>query len=169
MQPREREENFQYDLFRSRLDQIINVDHELVKLSEAMDWSYLEKENAKFYKEEGRPGVNARMMVGLHILKAMYNLSDEGVCERWVYDPYFQYFCGENYFCHTLTMERSSMSHWRKRVGKGFCETLLQESLMAAYKTGALKGKDLKCVVVDTTVQPIKPKLCLQIIRQAIS
>ena len=98
--------------------------------------------------------MNARMMVGLHILKAMYNLSDEGVCERWVYDPYFQYFCGENYFCHTLTMERSSMSHWRKRVGKGFSETLLQESLMAAYKTGALKGKDLKCVVVDTTVQP---------------
>ena len=37
MQPREREENFQYDLFLSRLDQIINVDHELVKLSEAMD------------------------------------------------------------------------------------------------------------------------------------
>jgi hypothetical protein len=26
------------------------------------------------------------------LLKHIYGLSDEGVCERWVYDPYFQYF-----------------------------------------------------------------------------
>lgn len=154
MQPHRRENSPQQDLFRSRLDHIINMRHELVKLSEAIDWNYLEEQNAVFYKEEGRPGVNARRMIGLHILKEMYNLSDEQVCERWVYDPYFQYFCGEEYFCHKLLMERSSMTHWRNRVGEKFSEVLVQESLMAAHKTGALRGKDLKRVVVDTTVQP---------------
>ena len=117
------------DLFRSQLDQIINMNHELVKLAHTIDWPLLEEKNNGFYAQEGRPGVPARLMIGLHILKYMYNLSDESVCERWVYDPYFQYFCGEMYFQHKLTMERSSMTHWRKRVGEEFCKTLAQESL----------------------------------------
>jgi Transposase domain (DUF772) len=29
-----------------------------------------------------------------HLLKHIYGLSDEGVCERWVHDPYFQFFTG---------------------------------------------------------------------------
>ena len=32
--------------------------------------------------------------------KHIYGLSDEGVCERWVYDPYFQHFTGEEFFQH---------------------------------------------------------------------
>ena len=142
------------DLFRSQLDQIINMEHELVHLAHALDWDYLEERNSHFYHDEGRPGVPTRLMIGLHILKYMFNLSDEGVCERWVYDPYFQYFCGEKYFQYELTMERSSMTHWRKRVGDEFCETLVQESLHSAFKLGALKVKDVKRVAVDTTVQP---------------
>ena len=142
------------DLFRSQLDQIINMNHELVKLAHAVDWPLLEEKNNGFYAQEGRPGVPARLMIGLHILKYMYNLSDESVCERWVYDPYFQYFCGEMYFQHKLTMERSSMTHWRKRVGEEFCKTLAQESLYSAYKLGALTLKDMEKVAVDTTVQP---------------
>lgn len=142
------------DLFRSQLDQIINMEHEIVVLAQGIDWDYLNEKNSHFYNEEGRPGVTSRLMIGLHILKYMFNLSDEGVCERWVYDPYFQYFCGEKYFQHELKMERSSMTHWRKRVGDKFCETLVQESLHTAFKLGALEIKDVERVAVDTTVQP---------------
>jgi transposase, IS5 family len=154
MQPHSAADSSQNDLFRSRLEQIINMQHELVTLAEAIDWKHLEKTNASYYAQEGRPGVNTRLIVGLHILKQMYNLSDESVCDRWVCDPYFQYFCGEVYFQHTFPMERSSMTHWRKRVGEKFCETLVQESLRAAHQLGALHGKDLTKVVADTTVQP---------------
>jgi len=143
-----------YDIFRSQLTQVINMRHELVLLSQAIDWKYLEERNAEFYKDEGRPGVTARLMIGLHLLKNMFNLSDENVCERWVYDPYFQFFCGEIYFQHKLDMERSSMTHWRKRVGEKFLETLVQESLHSAFKLGALETKDVKRIAVDTTVQP---------------
>jgi|EndMetStandDraft_3_1072993.scaffolds.fasta_scaffold111601_1 transposase, IS5 family len=143
-----------YDIFRSQLTQIINMKHELVCLSKAIDWKYLEERNAEFYKEEGRPGVTARLMIGLHLLKYMFNLSDEGVCERWVYDPYFQFFCGEEYFQHKLDMERSSMTHWRKRVGEKFLENLVQESLHSAFRLGALETKNMERVAVDTTVQP---------------
>ena len=35
--PRERRETGEQDLFRSRLDQIINMKHELVRLAQAID------------------------------------------------------------------------------------------------------------------------------------
>jgi hypothetical protein len=55
-------------------------------------------------------------VIGL-LLKHIYGLSDEGVCERWVYDPYFQHFAGEAFFQHEFPHERSDLSHWRKRLG----------------------------------------------------
>jgi IS5 family transposase len=154
MRPNTQDTPQTYDIFRSQLTQIINMDHELVSLSQAIDWKYLEETNAAYYKEEGRPGVAARLMIGLHLLKYMFNLSDEGVCERWVYDPYFQFFCGEIYFQHKLEMERSSMTHWRKRVGEKFLENLVQESLHSAFRLGALETKQIERIAVDTTVQP---------------
>ena len=36
--PREKHETGEQDLFRSRLDQIINMKHELVRLAQAIDW-----------------------------------------------------------------------------------------------------------------------------------
>ena len=69
--------------------------HELVGLAQRIDWAKLDNHFGKFYSANGRPGVPTRMMVGLHILKHMYALSDEAICERWIENPYFQYFCGE--------------------------------------------------------------------------
>ena len=153
MRPHRSEESHQAELFRSHLDQIINMKHELVILGRLIDWRYLEEKFGAYYQESGRPGVKTRLMIGIHILKQMFSLSDEGVCERWVYDPYFQYFCGESFFQHKLAMERSSMSHWRKRVGEEAALAIMQESLTVALKTKAIKAQDLQKVIVDTTVQ----------------
>ena len=141
------------DLFRSRLENIIDMGHLLVRLGAAIDWAFFDDAYDAFYSEEGRPGIPTRMMVGVHILKHMFDLSDEGVCERWVYDPYFQYFCGEEYFQFELSIERSSMTRWRDRIGPQGLEKVFQESLGVAHRTGALRTKDLRRVTVDTTVQ----------------
>lgn len=154
MKPKHQEKSSVDDLFRNRLDNIINMRHELVTLSGSMDWNFLEMKLSEFYATEGRPGIPARLMVGLHILKQIYNLSDESVCERWVCDPYFQYFCGEEYFQHDFPIERSSMTHFRKRVGEEFCIALMQESLNTAHKLGALETQQMERVIADTTVQP---------------
>src|SRR5438094_463749 len=84
----------------------------------------------------------------------MHDLSDEVLCARWVENPYYQFFCGELSFCHQLPFDRSSMTHWRQRLGEEQLVALLQESLSVAHKTGALATRDLERVVVDTTVQP---------------
>jgi len=102
----------------------------------------------------GQPPLPTRLVAGLFILKHMHDLSDEVLCARWLENPYYQFFCGELSFCHELPFDRSSMTHWRQRLGEEELVALLQESLSVAHKTGALATRDLERVVVDTTVQP---------------
>jgi len=155
MRPRERRESGEQDLFRSRLDQVINMDHALVKLARTIDWRFLEEKFGVVYAEgSGRPPLSTRLMAGLAILKHSYNLSDEMVCELWIENPYYQYFCGEEFFQHRLPLDRSSMTNWRNRMGEERLQALLQESLAVATRTGAMKPSDLSRVIVDTTVQP---------------
>jgi transposase, IS5 family len=155
MRPRERRESGEQDLFRSRLDQVIDMEHALVKLARTIDWPFLEEKFGAVYKDgAGQPPLPTRLMAGLAILKHTYNLSDEGVCELWIENPYYQYFCGEEFFQHRLPLDRSSMTNWRNRMGEERLQALLQESLAVATKSGAMKPGDLARVIVDTTVQP---------------
>ena len=153
MRPKNHVATGEGDLFRARLDQIINMKHELVQLAGAIDWAWLDAEVAPLFSDKGRPASPARFMIGLLLLKHIFTLSDEQVCERWVYDPYFQHFTGEEFFQHAFPHERSDLSHWRGRLG-GKLELLLAETLRIAHATGALRTKDLARVTVDTTVQP---------------
>ncbi|MDA1098680.1 MAG: IS5 family transposase [Proteobacteria bacterium] len=153
MRPKQQERATHDDLFRSRLDQIINLKHELVVLADKIDWAWLDAQLADYFSDQGRPAEPVRFMLGMFILKHTYALSDEQVWDRWVHDPYFQYFTGEEFFQHDLPHERSGMSHWRNRIGETL-DILLQESLRVAHDTGALKKSDLARVTVDTTVQP---------------
>jgi IS5 family transposase len=153
MRPKQPRKADHDDLFRARLDQIINMRHELVRLAEKIDWAWLDAELAGCFSDSGRPGEPVRFMLGMFLLKHTYGLSDEQVWDRWVHDPYFQHFTGEEFFQHELAHERSGMSHWRKRIGDKL-DILLAETLRIAHDTGALRKRDLARVTVDTTVQP---------------
>jgi IS5 family transposase len=153
--PREKRETGEQDLFRSRLDQIVNMGHELVRLAQAIDWPVLEKRFGAVYSDgAGMPPLPTRLMAGLAILKHTFDLSDEELCARWVENPYFQYLTGEEFFRHELPFDRSSMTRWRQRMGEERIAALLQESLAVAVKSGAMKPTDTRRVIVDTTVQP---------------
>ena len=155
MKPRERHETGTQDMFRSRLDQIINMKHELVRLAKAVSWSFIETKCGAVYADgPGMPPLPTRLMAGLAILKHTFDLSDEELCARWVENPYFQYFCGEEFFIHELPFDRSSLTRWRQRMGEERIAALLQESLSVAVRTGAMAPQDTRRVVIDTTVQP---------------
>jgi hypothetical protein len=155
MRPRERRETGKQDLFRSRLDQIIDLNHALAKLARTIDWSFLEERFGAVYTDgPGQPPLPTRLMAGLAILKHTFDLSDEVLCERWVENPYYQYLCGEEFFQHRLIFDRSSLTRWRQRMGEEKLQSLVQESLAVATKSGAMKPSELSRVIVDTTVQP---------------
>src|SRR5258706_880364 len=145
----------QKDLLLPALDQIIDMGHPLVRLAALIDWKFLDDRfGAVCQPGPGQPGLPTRLVAGLFILKHMHDLSDEVLCARWVENPYYQFFCGELSFCHKLPFERSSLTHWRQRLGEEQLVALVQESLSVAHRTGALATRDLERVVVDTTVQP---------------
>lgn len=154
MHPKDARDDGSADMFRNRLDNIINPRHELVRLASAIDWSRFDKAFGDVYTDKGRPALPTRLMAGLTILKYMHDLSDPEVTARWVENPYYQHFCGELYFCHEAPFDRSSLTRWRKRLGEDKLTELIKESLATAHRVGALRLKDVHRVTVDTTVQP---------------
>jgi transposase, IS5 family len=157
----------QDDLFRPALRDIINLQHPLVRLGEEVDWGFLDQRFSSVCRVgPGQPPLPTRLVAGLFILKHLHNLSDERLCERWLENPYFQYFCGELVFRHEAQFDRSSLTRWRQRLGDEQLAALLQESLSVAHRTGAIESKDLERVAVDTTVQekaiahPTDARLC---------
>jgi transposase, IS5 family len=142
------------DLFRSELKSILNLRHELCRLAEIIDWSRFDNKFAEFFpSKKGCPAIASRMVAGLLYLKHAFNLSDEALVERWMENPYWQYFCGEQYLQHKFPIDPSSMTRWRKRLGEEGCESLLQEMLRVGVETKAVKVEDMKKVIIDTTVQ----------------
>ncbi len=76
--------NFQQNLFQTRLTDLINLEHPLVKLAGELDWSKMEFEFQNLYSEQGRPSIPIRKIAGLLLLKEMFKESDESVVERWI-------------------------------------------------------------------------------------
>jgi len=119
-----------------------------------VDWTVLDQTFGDFFPSEtGCPATPTCLVVGLFYLKATFNVFDEVLVLGWVENPYWQYFCGEQYLQHTLPIDPSSMSRWRKRLKDSGAEKLLEETIVLGLKTAVLKKKDLKKVIVDTTVQ----------------
>lgn len=132
----------------------LSPQHPLVKLAEAIDWSYFDQEfQSQVAGDIGRPQLPTRLLVGLHYLKAMYDESDESVVMKWVENPYWQYFCGELHFQHELPCHPTTLVKWRKRIGSHGMEKLLKQVLKTANQQQAFEQVELKQVTVDTTVQ----------------
>ncbi len=149
------------DLFRERLDAIIDKEHNLIRLSSLMAWSSFDEAFGKHYRPLGRPAKPTRLMVGLHYLKHMHDLSDDEVVERWVENPYWQYFWGFDFFQHRLPIDSGTMTSWRKRVGPEGMETVLSATVGVAVDAGAVKDSSWTPVSTpDLCPVLFSPKLC---------
>jgi len=144
----------QGDLFRNRLENLLNPKHELLQLSKMIPWVELEEEFSDIFGDSnlGRPGSPIRLMIGLLLLQHMHNLSDEAAVRNWVENPYWQHFCGYDFLQWNLPIDPSSMSRWRKYIGPERLGTLLSMSVSVAVKSGVVEKRDLENVIVDTTV-----------------
>ncbi len=146
--------NDQGDLFRARLDQILNRQHPLYRLANSIDWSVFDREFGPLYTENfGRPGLPIRLLAGLHYLKHAYNVSDETVVAQFVENGYWQYFCGFEYFQHEFPLDPTTLVKWRKRIGPKGMEKLLKATIDTAKSKEYVTEKHLERVNVDTTVQ----------------
>lgn len=154
MKPRSRSESGQLDLFRAWFEQLLNLDHPLCVLAGQIDWARFDAAFAECYcPDTGAPAKAIRLLVGLHYLKHAFNLSDEALVERWVENPYWQYFCGFKTMQHEVPLHPTSLTKWRQRVGEEQLLELLAETIATAQREGHATRQDLSRVNVDTTVQ----------------
>lgn len=137
----------QQNLFRPLLKVFINLDHELSLLADKIEWKYFENEFSQFYSNTGKPGMPIRLMVGSLMLKRIYNLGDETLCEAWIRDPYMQYFCGMAHFEHKFPCDPSDFVHFRKRLGESGIEKIFAYSVLIHGES----AKE-KITLSDTTV-----------------
>jgi IS5 family transposase len=106
-------------------------------------------------------------MVGLLLLKQMFNQGDETVVAAWVQNPYWQYFCGMTDFQWAVPCDPSDLVYFRQRIGEAGVQRILQVTV----RLHGEKASESE-VVVDTTVQeknithPTDTKLAHKIIRR---
>jgi IS5 family transposase len=113
-------DNSQGELFRDRLSNQINLRHELIQLSELINWEELEEKFGAIYKDSekvGQPPKPIRLMVGLVLLQNMHKISDEQAVRQWLENVYWQYFCGYDYLQWEEVVDSSSLTRFRKRIG----------------------------------------------------
>jgi len=154
MKPKQFEKSNQENLFKVRLDVICDPKDALKKLADSINWEFFDQDLGVVYTDKpGRPPLPTRLMVGIHYLKHAFNYSDEDACNELRQNPYWQYFCGLEFFEHELPFDRSSMTRWRQRMGPEKIEKLLTETFQVALRSNYVEASELKRVVVDTTVQ----------------
>jgi transposase, IS5 family len=145
-----KEKNPQLNLFQIPLKQFIDEGHELVLLSKKIGWEDLETNLSGYYCEDnGRPGIPIRLIVGVIMLRRMFNQSDESVLDRWVENPYWQYFCGEVYFRHDFPFDRTELIKFRRRIGEKGAEQILKATVSLFGDREVQEDE----VLIDTTVQ----------------
>ena len=153
MIPKDERKTPQKRLFAIDLEDLIDKRHPLAVMAERIDWKATETCFEPCYSPDaGQRGLPIRLQVGLQILKEMYALSDEVVVARWVENPYWQYFCGEQVFVHKPPMDDWTMGRFRRRIGKAGARQLVNMSIKLAESTGVVKPESFRTVVVDTTV-----------------
>ncbi len=139
---------------RTKLVDLVHPSHPLVALTVDMNWPAFDLQFGCYYSEDqGRPALPTRLLTGLHYLKYAHNLSDEATVTQFLENPYWQYFCGNEYFEHELPCHPTTLSRWRKRIGIKGSEAMLKETIELGRRKKIIPDAELSRVVADTTVQ----------------
>ena len=168
------------DLFRHRLDQMIDLRHPLAVLATRLPWSAIEGvlapklahkakpgrrvagvdlagpfegEFGAGISPAGRPRLPIRLMASLLYLKNSFNLSDEELVDRWAENVQWQYFSGMDYYEPRLPCDATQIGRFRRLLGEDGIEQLLKATIDCAVDIRAIKPAELERLIVDSTVQ----------------
>lgn len=115
----------------------LNPENRWIKLARRLPWHDLEADYAKHFKSHGRGEIalNVRVALGSLLIKEMLGLSDRGVVESVMENPYLQYFLGFKTFQTEVPFDASLMTHFRKRlpadVIRNFNEKVIEKAQQA--------------------------------------
>lgn len=126
-----------------------------LKIKGLIPWGELEEEYAKYFSGRGRPGLDARLVIGLFLLKHMSGLSDRELILQLQENVYWQSFCWLEGFVSSKKLNSSSLTKIRKRLGPKFTKELEKKTYAVLIERKIIKRKGM---LVDATVMPEKIK-----------
>lgn len=126
-----------------------------LRIAELIPWEELEEEYAKHFSDVGRPAKDAQLVIGLLLLKHMTGLSDEGIVQDVLENPYMQAFCGFEKFVTEEILDPSTLTKMRERLGLAFFKQLESKTYKLLIDRRIIRGKGM---LVDATVFPEKIK-----------
>lgn len=126
-----------------------------LRIAELIPWEELEEEYAKHFSDVGRPAKDAQLVIGLLLLKHMTGLSDEGIVQDVLENPYMQAFCGYEKFVTEEILDPSTLTKMRERLGLEFFKKLEAKTYKLLIERRIIKAKGM---LVDATVFPEKIK-----------
>jgi IS5 family transposase len=131
----------------------VDKNHELIKMSDAINWESLSEKLAQFYcSDNGRPTKPSRAKIGLLVLKHLNGLSDKNVVDLLKRDLYAQYLCDVSLKEAQKFINPSTLTYFRKQIGQQGVKLIEDEVLSILKKNKVVRGRRL---VTDTTVMPV--------------
>lgn len=127
--------------FEAKLDE----NNRWVVLSKVIPWDkFAELYYKNFPSRRGAPTKDARMVLGVVIIKHMMKLDDIGVIEFIQENPYAQYFLGLKGFTQKPVFDPSLLVHIRKRIDLNVFESLTDELIRKGLKIKQAPAKESK-------------------------
>jgi IS5 family transposase len=122
-----------------------------LRISELIPWAELEGEYLKYFSSVGRPAKDAQLILGLLLLKHMTKLSDREMLVTVMENPYMQAFCGFHSMATSVTLDASTLTQARKRLGPKFFRELEKKTYAVLIERGIIRARGL---LADATVFP---------------
>lgn len=122
-----------------------------LRISELIPWAELEGEYLKYFSSYGRPAKDAQLIVGLLLLKHMTKLSDREMLVTVMENPYMQAFCGFHSMATSATLDASTLTQARKRLGPKFFRELEKKTYAVLIERGIIRARGM---LADATVFP---------------
>ena len=134
--------------FEAKLDE----NNRWVVLSKVIPWDkFAELYYKNFPSRRGAPTKDARMVLGVVIIKHMLKLDDIGVIEIIQENPYMQYFLGLKGFTQKPVFDPSLLVYIRKRIDLNVFESLTDELIRKGLKIKQAPAKETKDDDDDST------------------
>jgi LacI family transcriptional regulator len=142
-----------------RLDEIVDQQHGLARLNQAIDWRLIEGRlgHSGANPEPGRPS-QSRILIGFAILRQLHDLTDDVLFDRWLESPYFQLLSGEQHFQHSLPYERPILSAALRRIGADKLRTLLRAGLSSTAGLAGLPELAALGIDPESLAKPERPR-----------
>jgi IS5 family transposase len=122
-----------------------------LRIAELIPWNQLENSYSQQFSHTGRPAHDARLVIGLLLLKHMSRTSDSEIVHLVCENPYMQAFCGLDNFTTGKLINPSTLTHVRKRLGAKQFKELEDLTYKSLIEHKIIKAKGL---LVDATVFP---------------